>query len=332
MTRWSNLALLWLVPLAALTGFGLFLFGGSSALVASVVHGAVAMAIVALVPWKSPVVQRGLDRARPGRAVSVVLGLVVLLALVTGLLHVVGVLADGLPVTVLQVHVGAGLVAVALTLAHARDRRVRARRSDLSRRTVLRAGGLAVAGGLAAGGVTVLGSAVAAAGTRRSTGSFRLDSDAVEQIPATSWLFDRSPAVDLSSWRLTVTAAAQVQQWSLADLSRWDDEARAVLDCTGGWWTEQTWRGVRLARLLPAGAGRSDTVRVVSATGYARQLPLTDDLLVATSLGGEPLRVGHGAPLRLVVPGRRGYHWVKWVTRIEVVDGPWWVQPPLPLR
>ena len=27
----------------------------------------------------------------------------------------------------------------------------------------------------------------------------------------------------------------------------------AVLDCTGGWWTEQTWSGALVARLLPAG-------------------------------------------------------------------------------
>ena len=71
---------------------------------------------------------------------------------------------------------------------------------------------------------------------------------------------------------------------------------------------------------------------MTSSTGYARRLPLTDDLLLATSMGGSPLTAGHGAPVRLVVPGRRGYHWVKWVERVEVVAGPWWAQPPLPLR
>ena len=45
MRRWSNLALLWLVPLAALTGLAMFLFGPAGALTASVVHGAVALAI-----------------------------------------------------------------------------------------------------------------------------------------------------------------------------------------------------------------------------------------------------------------------------------------------
>ena len=70
---------------------------------------------------------------------------------------------------------------------------------------------------------------------------------------------------------------------------------------------------------------------MTSATGYRRRLPLTDDLVLATGCGGEvaPLNC---APLRLVVPGRRGYHWVKWVVRIEHDDLPWWWQLPLPSR
>ncbi|MDQ2758829.1 MAG: molybdopterin-dependent oxidoreductase [Actinomycetota bacterium] len=333
MSRWSNLALLWLVPLAALTGFVAFVVGDAGALPAALVHGASALAVVALVPWKSTVVRRGLARARPGRSGSVVLGVVVLLALATGILHVLGVLASDQPVTVLQVHVGAGVVAAAMTLAHARDRRVRARRSDLSRRTLMRAGILALAGTSAAGAVTVAGAALASAGTRRVTGSFSLTSGDVDAIPATSWLLDTPPGLDHSSWRLTVAARDAVRSWSLDGLGSdglLDDRVSAVLDCTGGWWTRQTWVGARLSHLLPPGT--TGTVLVTSATGYSRRLPLTDDLLLATSLGGEPLRAGHGAPARLVVPGRRGHHWVKWVVRIEVVTGPWWLEPPLPLR
>jgi DMSO/TMAO reductase YedYZ molybdopterin-dependent catalytic subunit len=52
---------------------------------------------------------------------------------------------------------------------------------------------------------------------------------------------------------------------------------------------------------------------------------------VATHVGGEPLSAGHGAPARLVAPGRRGFWWVKWIMAIDVDNEPWWWQPPFPL-
>lgn len=304
-TRWTNLALLWIVPLAALSGFSIFLVGSGPVLLVALGHGVIALLVVVLTPWKSMIVRRTLRRApRPGRTVSVALGVVVVLALVTGVLHVVGVLADRLPLTVLQVHVGAGIVAAILTLAHARDRRIRARRSDLSRRAVLRAGLLTSAAGVLEVGVVGAGVLANPPGTRRDTGSHRLASQSVDAIPATSWLFDSVPMVDVSSWRVSVMAGGTSHAWSLSDLTAYGDEVETVLDCTGGWWTRQIWRGVRVSRLLPAGAVGS--ILVTSVTGYQRRLPLRDDLLLATSLAGEPLRAGHGAPARLVVPGRRG--------------------------
>jgi DMSO/TMAO reductase YedYZ molybdopterin-dependent catalytic subunit len=107
-----------------------------------------------------------------------------------------------------------------------------------------------------------------------------------------------------------------------------------VLDCTGGWWSRQEWTGVRLDRLLPGPEVPGRSVNVVSATGFHRRLPRTAaaSALLATSVGDAPLSPGHGAPVRLVLPGRRGFWWVKWVDRVEVSGAPWWWQPPLPLR
>jgi DMSO/TMAO reductase YedYZ molybdopterin-dependent catalytic subunit len=34
----------------------------------------------------------------------------------------------------------------------------------------------------------------------------------------------------------------------------------------------------------------------------------------------------HGAPLRLVAPGRRGFQWVKWVREVRVLNTPDWGQ------
>lgn len=290
--RWSNLALLVVVPLAGISGFAMFLFGSGLVWPVALVHAVLGLALVVLIPWKSAVVRRGLRRApRPGRATSVVLAGSAVLALVTGVAHLFGLIFSDSTVTTLQVHVGVGVLAVVLTLAHARDRRVRGRRTDLSRRSLLRAG-------FVVGGASLL-----------PTGSFRLTSASTDGIPVTSWLFDAVPSIDPSSWRLTVASNGRSRDWSLQELSQWDDRQTAVLDCTGGWWTEQEWSGVLVSRLLPAGSAGS--VAVTSRTGYSRLLPVTPELLLATAVGGTPLTEGHGAPARLVVPGRRGYHWVQ---------------------
>ena len=323
--RWANLSLAVLVPLSLLSGVGLFLVGDGPVVLVAVLHGGLGLGLLALVPWKRVVVRRGLRRSRPGRDLSILLTWVVLVALFTGGVHVVGLTAADLPVTTMQLHVAAGVAATLLTVVHAWQRPVRVRRTDWSRRALLRGGAVAAAAAGLGVTATATGVALDRAGDRRSTGSFR-----AAEVPVTQWFLDAVPTIDPVTWRLTVDTPAGERRLSLADLGG-GDEVQAVLDCTGVWWTSQVWGGTRLARLLPEVAPGT-TVVVTSATGYARRLPLADDLLLATTMAGAPLSAGHGAPVRLVVPGRRGYHWVKWVERVEVVEGPWWAQPPLPLR
>ncbi|HWO93584.1 MAG TPA: molybdopterin-dependent oxidoreductase, partial [Dehalococcoidia bacterium] len=111
---------------------------------------------------------------------------------------------------------------------------------------------------------------------------------------------------------------------------------RALLDCTGGWYTVQDWSGIRMQTLLQR-AGIRDGARSIvvrSHTGYERRFDLDDagTLLLATHVTGDVLSRGHGYPMRLVAPGSRGFDWVKWVTDVEVSDAhPLW-EPPLPLQ
>jgi DMSO/TMAO reductase YedYZ molybdopterin-dependent catalytic subunit len=57
---------------------------------------------------------------------------------------------------------------------------------------------------------------------------------------------------------------------------------------------------------------------------FARTLSIPeasrDELILAYEMNGQPLTAGHGAPVRLVVPGWYGIAWVKWLRRIEVRD------------
>ena len=115
-----------------------------------------------------------------------------------------------------------------------------------------------------------------------------------------------------------------------------EESATATLDCTGGWYTVQQWSGIPLWELLERAnvAEGAQSVRIVGATGYDRRFSLAEAerLLLATHVADERLSSGHGFPVRLVAPGKRGYHWVKWVTEVEVSGRPSWWQPPLPLQ
>ncbi len=88
--------------------------------------------------------------------------------------------------------------------------------------------------------------------------------------------------------------------------------------------------GVPLRTLLAeAGADMSADkwvfVEGADASSNGRSIPMEkaiDDVLVAFKANGEALRMEHGYPVRLVVPGWEGNMWVKWLRRIEIMDGP----------
>ncbi|SDL61816.1 sulfite dehydrogenase [Aliiruegeria lutimaris] len=85
--------------------------------------------------------------------------------------------------------------------------------------------------------------------------------------------------------------------------------------------------GVSLRTLLnEAGVkpeGKWVYVEGADASSNGRSIPLEkalDDCLVAFKANGEALRMEHGYPTRLVVPGWEGNMWVKWLRRIEVTE------------
>ncbi|WP_068113115.1 sulfite dehydrogenase [Tropicimonas marinistellae] len=85
--------------------------------------------------------------------------------------------------------------------------------------------------------------------------------------------------------------------------------------------------GVPLRTLLnEAGVkpeGKWVYVEGADASSNGRSIPLEkamDDCLVAFKANGEALRMEHGYPARLVVPGWEGNMWVKWLRRFEVTE------------
>ena len=331
--RVTNLALLVALLLAVATGIGVVAAGSSPGRLVALAHGVVGVAVVLLVPWKTRIVRRGLRRARRRRWASLLLAALASITLLTGLGYATGLLRSVAGTRGMWLHVAAALALLPLAAWHVLARPARPRKTDLSRRTLLRAGALtAVAGGvyLATSSVVRLGGLPGA--RRRFTGSYDTGSFDPASMPSTVWLDDRTPRIDPAGWRLVVAGGDGVRELSLADLEAFDTRVRAVLDCTGGWYAEQDWVGAPVSALVGS-RGDARSLLVGSASGYWIRFPVgdLDRLLLAIRVGGEPLAPRHGFPARLVAPGRRGFWWVKWVDRIELQDTPWWWQPPFPV-
>lgn len=323
--RRTNLALLWASVLALASGVAAFLVGTPSGAWVVVAHGVVALVIVVLSPWKTVIVGRGLTRRRPGRWLSMGLTGAILLVLATGVFLVTGEVEEIGGFTMMQMHVTFGLLVVSLTLTHTLQRPVPHRAADLSRRSVLRAGGLlAAAAGLWVLIEGTLDVSLVRGGDRRFTGSHEIIDPAL--VPATQWINDSVQHLERDSHEIDILGTTH----SIAEIEAAGDTVVATLDCTGGWFTTQDWSGARLDRLIRPDTGRSVIVR--SVTGYWRRFPIheIDRLWLATHIASRPLPDGNGGPVRLVAPGRRGYWWVKWVSVIEIDERPPWWQPPLP--
>lgn len=328
--RRTNLALLILVPAAALTGLIANAAGTTWGIHPSVYHGVVALAVLILSPWKQAIVRRGLREWSWSTWVSILLLLFVLTTLTTGIMHVFGYRGRVGPLTLMQAHVGGAVVTLALLWFHYRSHPVHINAEiDLSRRGFLRSAGLVSAAGLVWVGLEgALNAFGLDGGNRRFTGSHETGSFDPARLPVTSWFDDRVQQVDADAWALD----ADGRLLRLPDIEALEhDTFDAVLDCTSAWYSEQSWTGVRLDRLIDVADHRS--IAVTSLTGYGVRFPARDatNLWLVTDLGGEPLSSGHGYPARIVAPGRRGFWWVKWVASIAPSDVPWWVQSPFPL-
>ena len=324
--RLANLFLLVAVIALVATGLLAWVLPETQARPLYDAHRIAGLALVLSLAWKYAIVRGSLPRrvARRDRTLAVATfgSGALLFVLVSGIAWSAGIVSFDQPFAYspLNLHVFAGVLLAPLVVVHALQRWER--RPPVARlvgrRAVLR--------------LAMLGTSAAVAGValdriapaRRVTGSRHAGSFTANAFPLTIWNFDTVPSIDEADWRVAVTGAVgRPVRYRYAELTRLAPrEVDAVIDCTGGWWSEQRWTGVALAELVRASApdGRATRVSVTSVTGHAWTFGLDEiaDAVLATHVGGERLSAGHGFPARLVVPGRRGFQWIKWVERLEL--------------
>jgi Oxidoreductase molybdopterin binding domain len=329
--RLTNDLLLLLVVAQVATGVVGWALPVASALPLYEAHRLLGAGLVGVLVWKWGIARGSLVR-RIGRRrdASVVLGLLAAVALLgtvgLGLAWILNLLSfDAFwGYSAMNVHTALGIAVLPVLVPHALKRfAVNGSTFVLPRRrTLVRLGGIAL--GAVVGSQLLEAVAALGAPMRRPSGSKHAASYSGNAYPAEIWLFDGVPTVDAADWRLRLDGKlgrpGELTLEELTSLPR--SEVRAVLDCTGGWWTEQAWQGVATADLLDA-RGLDAAARqasVTSLTGHTIVLPIDEfrQAVLATHVGGEPLTPEHGYPVRLAMPGRRGYHWVKWVASIEL--------------
>jgi sulfite oxidase len=158
---------------------------------------------------------------------------------------------------------------------------------------------------------------------------------------------------DPKTWKLTIDGdVAKPLTLTLADLKKLPRaEATCVLQCSGngralhnptlpgvqwryGAVGNARWGGVRVRTLLDAAGVKSSAkhLHLFSSDDPPGKVPpfrrsielgkALADAIVAFEMNGAPLPPQHGAPLRLVVPGWAGDHWMKWLMRISAQAEP----------
>jgi DMSO/TMAO reductase YedYZ molybdopterin-dependent catalytic subunit len=314
------------VGFAVATGLVSLVSGRPSEAIVFVLHGMGGLALVVLLFWKFKRVRhRVTNRAAWdwGTPISILLGILALAALATGIYWAFGGTLTVGPWTLLFVHMALGVLVVPVLLVHLRKRFRLPSTSDFEgRRTALSS--LAVVG---FGALTwrlqreanrLLG--LPGEG-HRFTGSKEMGTTG-NDFPVTSWVADNPEPIDPDDWELRI--GGRVEQEFMLDTGDLDpgSKQRVPLDCTSGWYSVHDWQGIRIGDLLDTAEPTDDAqwVSFQSVTGYRWSLPIEEarDALLATHTDGERLSHGHGFPVRLVAPGRRGFQWVKWVESIEV--------------
>lgn len=134
--------------------------------------------------------------------------------------------------------------------------------------------------------------------------------------------------IDIENYRLEVTGMVE------DDLSMTYDEILSLphvekvitLHCVEGWDETLLFEGVRFHDIFEAAKPKDGVKTVVfyAADGYSSSLPydfvVDNDLMLAFKINDRVLDETRGFPFQVVAESKYGYKWVKWVTKIELID------------
>ena len=321
--RLANLALLAAITTLLASGIVAWLLPDTAAGILYVAHRVAGVALILALVWKYAIARRSLRRRGVGGSgvwIGILTAGLTIAAAGLGVAWTVGLVSFDRPLaySALNLHVIVGLALAVVVVAHSlvRGESRPALVTLTSRRAALRAIGLLAASLAVTAALDRLGLA------RRSTGSRHAGSFTGNAFPVTIWSLDRVTSIDIDLWRLRIRGPnARPVDFSYADIAALPRrEASVVLDCTGGWWSEQVWSGVGLLDVFArSGIAEAATrVEVISLTGHRWTFDRSEAerAILATHVGGEPLSAGHGYPLRLVAPSLRGFLWIKWVGEV----------------
>ena len=137
-----------------------------------------------------------------------------------------------------------------------------------------------------------------------------------------------TPEIDIDKYELRIEGlVGKPLILKCSDLLSYPAKTKIIiLRCVEGWSGVGEWTGTLLRDILNEAKimRNARTVVFYSADGYSTSLSIKDlneNVLLSYRLNGETLPKEHGYPLRLVVEGKYGYKWIKWVTHIRIIRG-----------
>jgi len=167
--------------------------------------------------------------------------------------------------------------------------------------------------------------AVSAAGVKGQ--KLLLPSDEPDALNFRLMWYNPVAPVDAATYQLKVKGLVEKPlSLAITDLRKLPQESQnARMKCVQCWSARTTWGGFRFGHLVESAKPlkTAKAVRIDCADKWYEYFTIEDlmspRVMLVLDMAGKPLADRHGAPLRLLDPGRYGYKSAKLITSIEFV-------------